>query len=90
MNRKHLHATVRRRERTRRTEQGRFDGTGPTGLTTMIRLIIPLFALLIGVSTVLASGGLSDRRGQSGDAFLQLLEAAHGAALEAQRNGTSR
>lgn len=52
----------------------------------MIRLIIPLFALVIGVSTVLAAGLFTDRRGQSGDAFLQLIEASHDAALKAQRN----
>lgn len=56
----------------------------------MTRLIIPLVAALIGVSTVLASGAFADRRGQSGDAFLMLLEATHAAAVAEQGDGSSR
>jgi hypothetical protein len=57
---------------------------------TMTRLIIPFFAALLGASTVLASGAFSDRRAQSGDAFLMLLEAAHAAAVAEQGDGGSR
>jgi hypothetical protein len=56
----------------------------------MTRLIIPLFAALIGASTVLASGAFADRRGQAGDAFLMLLHASHAAAVAEQGDGSSR
>lgn len=57
----------------------------------MTRLIIPLFAALIGATTVLAAGAFSDRRGQAGDAFLMLLQASHSAAVaEQQGDGSAR
>ncbi len=52
----------------------------------MPRLIIPLFAALLGVSTLIASGSLNERGrpAGSGDAFLALLHASHAAAVAEQ------
>ncbi|WP_158639231.1 hypothetical protein [Elioraea rosea] len=49
----------------------------------MPRLIIPLVAALIGLTTLIASGTFSERSHQasSGDAFIALLHASHAAAV---------
>jgi hypothetical protein len=56
----------------------------------MTRLIVPLFAALIGAMTLLGSGAFADRRGQAGDAFLLLLQATHNAAVAEHGDGGPR
>ena len=46
----------------------------------MTRLIIPLFAAVLGAAALLFAGGFEDRHVRSGTAFLTLIHASHAAA----------
>jgi len=47
------------------------------------RLIIPLFAAILGAAALLFAGGFDDRHVRAGTAFLTLIHASHAAAEQA-------
>jgi hypothetical protein len=49
--------------------------------TTMLRLIIPTLAALVGAAALFGAGAFEDKRTSAGDAFLALLHASHAAAM---------
>lgn len=55
----------------------------------MLKLVIPVFAALIGAAALFGAGAFENRRGASGNAFLDLLEASHAAAV-AEREAAGR
>lgn len=56
----------------------------------MLRLFIPACAALIGAAMLFGAGAFETRQGSAGDAFLDLLHAAHAAAMAEKENSQAQ